>query len=127
MTSPQELILKLQNLLTNASGADLQQFLAGLEQPGPAPAEDDLTPDGRIKVAMPSKNGTTTPQWCERVAIALQRANAPIYNLAGSPVYITDDGKTVYLTPTISSPPRKSISARALSAPKTTPRLFTSP
>ncbi|MER8207538.1 hypothetical protein, partial [Acinetobacter baumannii] len=85
-----------QNLLTNASGADLQQFLAGLEQPGPAPAGDDLTPDGRIKVAMPSKNGTTTPQWCERVAIALQRANAPIYNLAGSPVYITDDGKTVY-------------------------------
>ena len=99
MTSPQELILKLQNLLTNASGADLQQFLAGLEQPGPAPAGDDLTPDGRIKVAMPSKNGTTTPQWCERVAIALQRANAPIYNLAGSPVYITDDGKTVYLNP----------------------------
>ena len=45
MTSPQELILKLQNLLTNASGADLQQFLAGLEQPGPAPAGDDLTPD----------------------------------------------------------------------------------
>ena len=99
MTSPQDLILQLQNLLTNASGADLQQFLAGLEQPGPAPAGDDLTPDGRIKVAMPSKNGTTTPQWCERVAIALQRANAPIYNLAGSPVYITDDGKTVYLNP----------------------------
>lgn len=45
------------------------------------------------------QNGTTTPQWCERVAIALQRANAPIYNLAGSPVYITDDGKTVYLNP----------------------------
>ena len=52
MTSPQELILKLQNLLTNASGADLQQFLAGLEQPGPTPAGDDLTPDGRIKVAI---------------------------------------------------------------------------
>lgn len=99
MTSPQEFILKLQNYFTNASGTDLQQFLAGLEQPGQPPAGDDLTPDGRIKVAMPCKNGTTTPQWCERVAIVLQRANAPIYNLAGSPVYIMDDGKTVYLTP----------------------------
>ena len=103
MTSPRETSSQnYQNLPTinaSRSGSSLQ-FLAGLEQPGPAPA-GDLTPDGRIKVAMPSKNGTTTPQWCELVFAhsTSQRANAPIYNLAGSPVYITDDGKTVYLNP----------------------------
>lgn len=99
MTTQEEFILKLQSFLSNASGQDLQQFLSGLHPTTQLTTNDELTPDGRIKVTMPCKNGTTTPQWCDHIATALQRANAPIYNLAGSPVYITDDGKTVYLTP----------------------------
>ena len=99
MISQKEFILSLHNFIAKASGNDLQQFLNGMDIPAKPATGDDLTPDGRIKVAMPCKNGTTTTQWCERIAAALQRANAPIFNLAGSPVYITDDGKTVYLTP----------------------------
>ena len=99
MIPQEEFVRTLQNFLTNASGADIQQFLDGLQPPTRPPSKYEVTPDGKIKVPMPCKNGTTTPEWCVLMADALQRTNAPIYNLAGSPVYITDDGKTVYLTP----------------------------
>lgn len=99
MIPQEELVRTLQNFLTNASGTDIQQFLNGLQPPPRPPSKYEVTPDGKIKVPMPCKNGTTTPEWCVLMADALQRTNAPIYNLAGSPVYITDDGKTVYLTP----------------------------
>ena len=48
MTPQEELITKLQSFFANASGQDIQQFLAGMDKPSLPPSGDDLTPDGPI-------------------------------------------------------------------------------